>query len=337
MTFFIRRRQFITLLGGAAAWPLAARGQQPSQFKRIGVVHAVVSTAEMNQKGDHPLYRRFFIELQRLGYAEGNNIIVERRSGEGRPERYAEVARELVDLKPDVIVVTNARILAYFREATTTIPIVAITGDPILFGIVRSLSHPEANITGFSADASIEIHGKYLEILREIKPSLSKVGLLTAKLSWDAYGSPLREIANRMGLTILGPPVENPSGPAEYKRAIAAMVLQGADGVLVTAAAENFGHRRFIVELAEKNRLPAIYPNAEYTKLGGLVAYSVDLGDLGTRAADYVHKILQGARPGELPYYMPTKLQLIINLRTAKALGLVVPPTLLARADEVIE
>jgi len=291
----------------------------------------------MNEKVGDPFFSTFFAELRRLGYAEGENLLVERRSGEGKTERYAQVARELVNLKPDVMLVVSARILAYFREATSTIPIVAITGDPILFGIVSNVSRPEGNVTGFSADASIEIHGKYLEILKEMNPKLSRVGLLSAKLSWEPYGRPLEEIAKRMGLTIIGPPLDHPFGEAEIRSVIAAMVQDGANGLLVSAAAENHPHARLIVELAEKNRLVAIYPFARYTELGGLAAYAVDLGDIGRRAAGYVHKLLQGTKPGELPYYKPTKLQLIINLKAARALDLTVPPSLLVRADEVIE
>jgi putative tryptophan/tyrosine transport system substrate-binding protein len=207
------------------------------------------------------------------------------------------------------MLVVSARILAYFREATSTIPIVAVTGDPILFGIVSNVSRPEGNITGFSADASSEIRGKYLEILKEMKPTLSRVGLLSAKLSWEPYGRPLWEIAKRMS----------------------------ADGLIVPTSAKNAPHARLIVELAEKNRLVAIYSTTRYTKLGGLAAYAVDLGDIGSRAAGYIHKLLQGAKPSELPYYMPTRVQLIINLKAAKALGLTIPPSLLARTDEVIE
>jgi putative ABC transport system substrate-binding protein len=199
------------------------------------------------------------------------------------------------------------------------------------------VSRPEGNVTGFSADASVEIHGKYLEILKEIKPSLARVGLLSARLSWEPYGRPLREIANRLGVAILGPPLDHPFGEPEFRRVIAEMVQEGADALLITAAAENFPHRRLIIELAEKNRLAAIYPFAEYAKLGGLAAYAVDLIDIGTGAAGYIHKLLHGAKVSDLPYYMPTKVQLIINLKTAKALGLEVPPQMLARADEVIE
>lgn len=333
----MRRRQFIALAGGAAAWPAVAAARHPPTIRRIAVVHAVAPTEVMNAKANDPFYPAFFIELERLGYSEGKNVLVERRSGEGKPERYAEVARELISLKLDLIVVTGARPLEYLRDATTTIPIVAITGDPVLFGIVSNLSRPEGNVTGFSADASIEIHGKYLEILREIKPALSKVGLLTPRLSWEAYGLPLGEVAKRMALAILGPAVDNPNGPAEYRRVIAAMVHENADGLLVTAAAENRAQSRLIIELAQANRLAAIYPFAAYAKLGGLAAYAVDLAEIGTRAAGYVHKILQGATPNELPYYMPTKLQLIVNLKAAKALDLTLPASLIARASEVIE
>jgi putative tryptophan/tyrosine transport system substrate-binding protein len=198
-------------------------------------------------------------------------------------------------------------------DATKTIPIVALTGDPILFKIVSSLSRPEGNVTGFSADASIEIHGKYLEILKELKPGLSKVGLLSPRLSWDSYGPPLQEIADRMDLKILGPAIDNPVDEPEYRRVIAAMVQQGAEGLLVTAASENHNYRSLIVALVEEKSLVAIYPFADFVRLGGLVAYAVDLADVATRAAGYVDKILHGAKPGELPYVMPTKLQLIIK------------------------
>ena len=251
--------------------------------------------------------------------------------------RYAEIARELVNLKPDVMVVVSARILAYFREATTTIPIIAYTGDPILFGIVSNVSRPEGNITGFSADPSIEVHGKYLEFLKDIKPDLSKVGFLSARLSWEPYGRPLREIAEKLGVTIIGPPLDHPFGEQEFRSVIAAMVQDGADGLLVTAAAENFPQRGLIIALAEKYRIPAIYPFAEYVKQGGLAAYAIDNIENGTLAAGYVHKIIQGAKIADLPYYMPKSVRLIINLKSAKALGLIVPPTVLARADEVIE
>jgi putative tryptophan/tyrosine transport system substrate-binding protein len=334
----MRRREFIVgSCGAVGAWPLRAPAQQRATVKRIGLAHPVALPEQMNEKGDQPFYRAFFTELRRLGYVESENIVVERRSGEGRPERYSEIARDLVGLNPDVIVVNSARTLAYFREATKTIPIIAITGDPVLFGIVANIARPEGNVTGFSADASIEIHGKYLEMLKQLRPGLTKVGLLTLRLSWDPYIGPLQAIANRMGLNILGPPVENPVEEPQYRRAVAAMISQGAEGLLVTAGSENFTYRRLIVELAEKNRLAAIYPFVEFARLGGLIAYAVDLADIGMRTAGYVHKVLQGARPSELPYQMPTKLQLIINVRTAKALDLTVPPNLLTLADEAIE
>src|SRR5262249_25454308 len=154
-------------------------------------------------------------------------------------------------------------------------------------------------------DASIEIHGKYLEILKEIKPSLSKVGLLSARLSWEPYGRPLREITNKLRVTLLGPPLDHPFGEQEFRSVIAAMAQDGADAFLVTATAENFPQRRLIIELAEKYRMPAIYPQAEYVKLGGLAAYAVDANEIGTRAAGYVQRLLDGARVADLPYYMP--------------------------------
>jgi len=292
---------------------------------------------DMNENSGSPFFRGLFSELHRLGYVEGKNLIVERRSGEGKTERYAKIARELVNLKPDVMVVVSARILAYFRDATTTIPIITSTGDPILFGIVTNVSRPEGNVTGISADPSIEVHGKYLEFLKEIKPSVSKVGLLSARLSWEPYGQPLREIAHTLGVTITGPPLDHPFGEQEFCNVITAMAQDGADALLVTAAAENFPRRRLLIELAEKYQMPAIYPFAEYVKQGGLAAYAVDVVENGTLAAGYVHKILQGAKVSDLPYYMPKTVRLFINLKTAKALGLTVSPTLLTIATEVIE
>jgi putative tryptophan/tyrosine transport system substrate-binding protein len=333
----VKRREFITLLGGAAAWPLAARGQQPVRMSRIAIVHPVVPPEVMRENSESPFYRSFFSELRRLGYIEGKDIVIERRSGEGRTDRYSEIARELVGLKPDVMVVTSARILEYFRQATTTIPIIAMTGDPILFNIVSNVSRPEGNVTGFSADASLEVHGKYLEFLKQLKPTLSKVGLLSARLSWEPYGRPLRAIAERLGLEIVGPPLEHPFGETEFRRVIAAMVDGGADGLLVTAAAENFPRRGLIVALAEKHQLPAIYPFAEYVKLGGLMGYALDAPEIGVRAAGYVDRLLHGAKPSDLPYYMPTKIRLLINVATAKGLGLNIPDELLTLADEVIE
>jgi putative ABC transport system substrate-binding protein len=333
----VRRRQLIAALGGAVTLPFVAGAQQPATIRRIAIAHAVVPTAVMSKKGDHPFYRAFFSELERLGYSEGQNLLVERRSGEGRTEGYAEVARELVNVNPDVMVVTGSVMLEYFRHATATIPIVAIAGDPTLLGIVSNLSRPEANITGFSADASMEIYGKNLEILKEIKPTLTKVGLLNIRILWERVERALRQPAKEINLAILGPPVDSPFNQAEYRRVIAAMVEDGADGLVVSGAAENRAQSRLIVELAEKNRLAAIYPFDIYTQLGGLLAYAVDLGEIGIGAAGYVRKILQGSKPSELPYYMPTKLRLTINLKAAKAIDLTVPPSLIARADEVIE
>src|SRR5262245_55831086 len=173
----MKRREFITLLGGAAAaWPVMGHAQQPVRMSRIAIVHPVVSPEMMRENSEIPFYRSFFSELRRLGYIEGKDIVIERRSGEGRTDRYSEIAQELVGLKPDVMVVTSARILEYFRQATTTIPIIAMTGDPILFNIVSNVSRPEGNVTGFSADASLEVDGKYLDFLKQIKTKLPEGG-----------------------------------------------------------------------------------------------------------------------------------------------------------------
>ncbi len=334
----MRRREFITLVGGAVAWPHAVLAQQLGKVHRIALVHPSAPVAELTETGADPDWRVFFEELRRLGYIEGQNLVVERYSGGGRTEHYAELVAEVVRGNPDLIIAVTPPLVRRFKEATATIPIVGFTADPVTAGIVTSLARPGGNVTGVSVDAGFEIWGKRLEVLREVIPRASRVGFLAIRFSWEGnQGQALREAARRTGIALLGPPLDDPVQPPEYRRVFAAMVEQRAEALIVSDFAANFTYRQLIVELAEANRLPAIYPYRDHAELGGLMAYATATHDLMRHAANQVHRVLRGEKPGEIPYYQASIFVLIINMRTAKALGITVPPSILARADEVIE
>jgi ABC-type uncharacterized transport system substrate-binding protein len=336
----MRRREFISLLGGAAVmWPLAARAQQPKRY-RIAVVHPSHPVADMSEITGLRHYLALFAELQRLGYVEGQNLIVERYSGEGRTERYAELVGDVVRLKPDVIFAASARLLQNFKSATATIPIVGLTADPVAYGLAANLAEPGGNITGISADAGLEVWGKRLELLRQAVPKLSTVGILNLRAARERpQTAAIREATERHGISLRGPPLEANAqdAVAEYRRVFAAMQLEGVEALLVPDAPENLTHRRLIVELAQIGRLPAIYPWREAVEVGGFMAYTYNIVDLFRHAASIIDRILKGAKPGKIPFYQPTKFELVINLKTAKARGLNIPPGMLAIADEVIE
>jgi putative ABC transport system substrate-binding protein len=282
-------------------------------------------------------YQAFFGELRRLGEIEGQNLTVERYSGEGRPEGLADLAREVVSRNPDVIgAVTNPVALAV-RAATDTIPIVWIGVEPIRIGLATSLARPGGNVTGVTSDAGYEILGKHLQLLKEAVPSASKVAFLNLRTA--TYGQQIQNLlrqAHEPATSLIDMPLRE-STPSEYQRVFAEIEKDRPDAVIVSALADLFPYRRLIVELIEKSRLPAIYPNRDYVEAGGLMAYESDPGELGRRMAGDVHEILNGAKPGDIPIYQPTKFEFVINLKTAKALGLTLPPALLALADEVIE
>ena len=317
----MRRREFVIALGSVAAVsaPQLGRAQQTAKVYRIAMVVTSVPVAQMieTQSAD---VRALFEELRRRGYVEGRNLVVERYSGEGKG-RFAELAAEVIRSKPDLIIdYSNAQTMA-FKAATTTIPIVAMTGDPVAIGLVSSLAHPGGNITGVTEDAGIQTYGKRLEILRETVPSASRVAFLATRVRWQETtgGAPMREAADRLGITLLGPPLESPLNGPEVQRVMAAMVQQGTDAMVVDVAAENWRWRQLIVEQAAKYRLPAIYPYRVYVDLGGLMAYAIDLADMGRHMAMQIDQILQGAKPADVPIYQSIGWQLIINLKTAKA------------------
>jgi putative ABC transport system substrate-binding protein len=333
----VRRRDFITLFGATAAtWPVAARAQQPAKMKRIAFVHSAGKVSRLTVSGP-PWFRAFFEELSRLGYVEGQNLGVERYSGEGRIDRYPELAREVVNTQPDLILAVGGRLSLDFKMATTTIPIVTIVIDPIALGLVASIARPGGNITGVTIAGGVEIIGKRMGLLVEAMPQLSTVGYLASRPFWeDARGEAAREAAKRAGIA-LSPALLSTFNEEEYQRVFRSLKQVRTDAFMVSEEPEHGIHLAMIVELAARYRIPAIYPLREFVDVGGLMAYSINQADVFRRLANFVATILKGANPGDIPFYQPIKFELVINLKTAKALGLEMPAMLLGRADEVIE
>jgi ABC-type uncharacterized transport system substrate-binding protein len=300
--------------------------------------YPVGPVADVNENPVWTGWSALFKELRGLGYVEGKNLIVERYSGGGQQERFGELAREVVHTEPDVIVTSGTALALVFKTTTPTIPVVGVAADPVAYGLTTSLARPEGNFTGVSVDAGIELMAKYIEMVRETIPMATKVGFLASREVWDtAQGGTLSETAGQAGISLLGPPLASPINEGEYRRVLLAMAQEHADAVIVSYQTENFGYRRAIVGLAEEISLPMVYPFREFVEVGGLMSYGTNIPDAFGRLAGYVDRILKGARPGDLPIYQATKLELILNMKTAKALGLPFPTSLLVRADEVIE
>jgi putative ABC transport system substrate-binding protein len=334
----MQRREFIALLGGAAAaWPLAARAQRSATQNRIAIFHPAIPTTHITETGGGSAWRAFFAELRRLGYVEGENLIIERYSAEGHHERYADLAREIVTRNPDLIVTGTNPVVIAVTAATSTIPVVAFMLDPLKAGLVTSLARPGGNLTGITLDAGIEIWEKRLQMLKEAVPSTAKAAFLGMRGGWEGSSEQvLRDAGDRLGISLVLMLPEK-GNPSEIERVFAAMGQQRPDAVLVSGEGDLYAHRHLIAELAEKNRLPVMCPYRDYVEAGGLMAYAVDLAELLRRMADNVHQILKGAKPGDIPIYQPTRFELLINLKTARALGLTLSPALLARAAEIIE
>jgi len=324
----IRRREFITLLGGVTAWPLAARAQQSGKLPTVGYMGATTASAQREWTD------AFMQRLRELGWFEGRTIAVEYRWTEGRTERAAEIAAEFAQRKVDVIVTSGTAMVLAAKQATSVIPIVfAATGDPVGTGLVTSLARPGGNVTGLSNQVP-DLVGKRLELLREVVPGLGRMALLAnvgnpvVILEIDQIQASARTIA----LEVI---------PLEIRRGEdivpAFEALKDAKALYVVIDPLTNTHRVRINTLALAERLPTMYAIREGVQAGGLMSYGPNIPDLFRRAGDYVDKILRGAKPGDIPVEQPTKFDLVINLTTAKVLGLTVPDKLLARADEVIE
>jgi putative ABC transport system substrate-binding protein len=294
--------------------------------------------SDINEAADNPYFSALFKELRRLGYVEGQNLVVARYSGEGREEHFLELCRDVVSTRPDVIVTAASGLVLSFKATTDSIPIVASMADPVSYGIVASLARPGGNITGVAVEAGLEIWGKRLQVLHEAVPIASRVGFLASRRIWkQPQIEAIEQAAAQLGISILGPAVESPIGEAQYRRVITAMVEEHVGGMIVSDQSENGTYRRSIVEVANNARIPAVFPYREHFEIGGLIAYGPSISDIYYHLADYTDRILKGAQPSEMPIYLISKFELLINLKTANMLGLTVPPTLLARADEVID
>ena len=323
----VRRREFITLLGGAAAWPVAARAQQPKVW-RVGCLYPSSASDVMGVA----TLEAFRLKLLELGYVEGRNLIIDLRRAEGDYSRLPALAAELVALRPDVIFASATPAVSAAQRATSSIPIVmGPTADPIGSGFVKSLAKPAGNITGISL-MSADVSAKSLEFLTVILPRARRIAVLRS--ANPVHAVLINEIgaaAGMLGLSIF--PVMAATS-SDLDEAFESMAKEGYDGLVVLADPRLTTR---IPELAAKARLPAIYQFGQFAKFGGLLGYGPNLPELFRRAAVYADRIFKGATPADLPVEQPTKFELVINLKTAKALGLEIPPTLLARADEVIE
>jgi len=320
----MRRREFITLLGGAAAWPVAARAQQQGKIPRIGIID------------DAPMWNAFRQGLRELGYLEGQNIAFEYRTADGVPERLAEAATDLVHRPVDIIATYGTPSSIAAKAATTTIPIVMIgVGDVLRTGLVQSFAHPGGNITGYTS-LNPEVARKKLQLFKEIVPALSRVALLwnPDNASNRLYAEEIRPAASTLGMTLTVVPVRRAD---ELDGALTAMMRERPDGLIITGDALHQLHIGRIINFLATNRLPGLFQQRENVVAGGLMSYGPSLPDLFRRAAGYVHRILQGTRPADLPVEQPTKFELVINLKTATALGLEVSLQLQQLADEVIE
>jgi ABC-type uncharacterized transport system substrate-binding protein len=331
----MRRREFITLLGGAAAWPLVARAQPAERIRRVGVLMGAASDDPDAQANIAALHQG----LQEAGWVIGRNLRVDVRWSAGDSARLRELAAELVALGPDAIVAGIGPTVPALLQATRTIPLVFLhVVDPVGAGFVKSLARPGGNITGFML-FEYGLAGKWLDLLKEVAPQLARVAVIREQLA-GGVGSVgvgqwavIQAFASPMGVELT--PINLPGG--EWEQEVAAFARGPTDGLIVVVSVFAAVQRRRIVQLAAQHRLPAVYFNRSFAEAGGLISYGPRVIDNYRRTASYVDRILKGAKPADLPVQAPTKYELVINLKTAKALGLEIPSSVLARADEVIE
>jgi putative ABC transport system substrate-binding protein len=329
----MRRREFLGVLGGAAAtWPLAARAQQTERMRRIGILMGYTENDSVAQAR----VAEFRRGLQELGWTEDRNVRFEYRWPGADPRRIRAHAAEIVELAPDVILSSPAQVTLELNRLTKSLPILFVNvPDPVDLGLVASLAHPGGNMTGF-ANFEHALAGKWLDILKQMIPSATNIGVFYSRENpaWRGRLRVIEEAAPSLGVRLTAIGV---SEVAEVEGAFDSFAQQKIGALIVLPSIFAATHRAPIVALADRHRFPAIYPFRFFVADGGLLAYGIDLNDQFRRAASYVDRILKGEKPGDLPVQAPTKFELVINLKTAKNLGLDVPPTLLALADEVIE
>jgi putative ABC transport system substrate-binding protein len=329
----VKRREFITLLGGAAvARPLSGRAEQGERLRRIGVL--MTGTADDPQSFPH--IAAFLQGLQQLGWTDGRNVRIDARWAAGDHQRVAKYAAELVALAPDVILATGGSTVGPLQQATRTVPIVfVLVPDPVGAGFVASLARPGGNATGFT-NFEYGMSAKWLELLKQIAPGVTRAAVLRDRATPDGIGqfAAMQGVASALGAELSPVDVRD---AGEVERGLGAFARGSNGGVVVTASGSAILHRDLIIALAAQHKLPAVYPFRFFVTGGGLISYGPDTVDQYRRAAGYVDRILKGGKPADLPVQVPTKYELVINLKTAKALDLEVPPMLLARADEAIE
>jgi putative ABC transport system substrate-binding protein len=326
----MNKREFITVLGGATTWPLVARAQQPISHARVAFLGA--ESASTNRH----FFEAFRQGMREHGYVDGQNVSLVERWAEGRSERFPEVISEVLGLKANVILAVSLPAALAAKNATATVPIVFIASDPLGSGLIQSLARPGGNLTGFSLFLGDEFSSKWLELLTQAVPAASRVAVIWNPVNPASshYVNVLRSAADKLGVMLQ---LERISDPDQFDGAFASMVAARAQALIVVVDPLTVRYRDRIVELAMGNRLPAMYGFREFVDAGGLIAYGVNVPYLCRRAAVYVDKIIKGTNPAELPVEQPTRFELVINLKTAKALGFEVPPMLAARANEVIE
>jgi putative tryptophan/tyrosine transport system substrate-binding protein len=327
----MQRRKFISLLGGAAAWPLVARAQQPERVRHIGMLN-ILGTDDPEGQARRAVFEQ---TLQQLGWTVGRDLKIETRQVGGDLDRLRRYAAELVALAPDVIFSIGGLPVASLQQATRTIPIVFMNvPDPVGAGFVQSMAHPGGNITGFS-NFEYSMSGKWAELLKQIAPNVTRALVLRDPASAAGIGqfAAVRSVAQSLGVELT--PV-NVRDSDEIERNVVAFARSDNGGVIVTTGGAA-AHRKLIINLAARHKLPSVFPYRYYAVDGGLITYGPNTYDPVRRAAGYVDRILKGEKPADMPVQAPTKYELVINLKTAKALGLTVPPSLLATADEVIE
>jgi ABC-type uncharacterized transport system substrate-binding protein len=327
----MRRREFITLIGGAAAWPLAARAEQSERMRRIGVLLPLTAD-DPEAKERNAIFEQ---SLHQLGWTVGRNLQIDYRLAGGTADPIRRSAAELVALAPDVIMTFGSLTIGPVQQATRTIPIVFVNvADPVGAGIVQSLARPGGNATGFT-NFEYSMSGKWVELLKQIAPPVTRAVVLrdsTSAAGMGQFGA-IQSVAQSLGIELTPVGVRDID---EIERGVSAFARSANGGLIVTAGGTGF-RRELIIGLASRHKLPAVYPFRYYAVDGGLITYGPDTHDPIRRAAVYVDRVLRGEKPADLPVQQPTKFELAINLKTAKALGLTVPPMLLTRADEVIE
>jgi len=331
----MQRREFIRLISGAAAgWPLTAIAQQTERIRRIAVLSS--ATADADDPEFQANIAAFVQAMQQLGWSSGHNLLIDYRVGANNAERIRKDAAELAALAPDVILPVGATSMGPLLQATRNVPVVFVNvADPVGAGYAESLARPGGNATGFMA-FEYSLSGKWLELLKQIAPGVTRAGVLrdAAITAGTGQFAVIQSVAPSIGIDVS--PI-NVRDTSEIERGVAAFARLANGGLIVTASAASASHRALIITLAARYKLPAVYNRRLFVTSGGLISYGSDIRDQFRSAAGYVDRILKGEKPADLPVQAPTKYELVINLKTAKALGLTIPPSVLARADEVIE